>query len=426
MLQSPLSALIVLTINIFSVAAIYECCPEENILFMSNKSCLTDNINATDISLEISSECPTRLPTETKSIFLNAQFRFLDNGTLLDHKDRELSYCYSNNGDQPNATSPIYIYCYRSSDANDLFHSRPYYIVRGILVIISAIFVIFTIIIYCMVPKLLDLQGICIMHALVAYACVFLLVGTSNLQQNLGIKACKALAYLMYFTFWYLLLWLLVLSFHIWRVTAKPNLFRGLIKWSLLYHIFAIGGSLMALIIVIMAHHSPSEIWDDIRPGFGEGKCWFKTSRETWIYLYGPLLVLLIFNTFFYLWTISFLWKTVVNRRNKILKYRLKLCARLSIIMGLNWILDIITFVADTNITSLAGKSVLFLIDLINLLQGVLIFLVLVLFRKRVRRLLANKNICNIPFPNTWKNLEDEEMDSGEQRAMQTVVEYNV
>ncbi|CAG9762603.1 unnamed protein product [Ceutorhynchus assimilis] len=414
MRRSSLSLLIILTLNILSVVAINECCPEENILFMSNKSCLTDNINATGVSIEISSECPTILSIENKSTFSNAQFRFLDNGTLLDHKDRELRYCYSNNGDQPNATSPIYIFCFGNSDADEPIDSRLLDIVEGILVIISAIFVIFTITIYCMVPKLLDLQGICIMHALVAYTSFFLVLGTLSLEDNLGIDTCKALAYLMYFSFFYLLLWLLVLSFHIWRVSTKPNLFRGLIKWSLLYHIFAIGGSLMALIIVIMAHYSPSEIWDDIRPGFGEGKCWFKTSRETWIYLYGPLIALLIFNTFFYLWTISFLWNTVATRRTKILKYRLKLCARLSIIMGLNWILEIITFVADNNVTSLPGRIVLFLIDLFNLLQGVLIFLVLVLFRKRVRRLPAKKNICNIPFPNTWKNLEDEEMESGE------------
>lgn len=65
-----------------------------------------------------------------------------------------------------------------------------------------------------------------------------------------------------------------------------------------------------------------------------------------------------------------------------------------------------------------------FMVDLFNTLQGILIFLVLVVFRKSVRRGLATKNICNIRFPNSWKYLEDEEMDSAEEKANRTIITY--
>lgn len=42
-------------------------------------------------------------------------------------------------------------------------------------------------------------------------------------------------------------------------------------------------------------------------------------------------------------------------------------------------------------------------------MQGVLIFIILVVLRKKVRRGLAESNFCGIQFPKSWKTLEDEE-----------------
>lgn len=64
------------------------------------------------------------------------------------------------------------------------------------------------------------------------------------------------------------------------------------------------------------------------------------------------------------------------------------------------------------------------MVDLLNALQGILIFLVLVVFRKRVRRSLATKSICNMRFPNSWRYLEDEEMESAEENANRTIITY--
>lgn len=49
--------------------------------------------------------------------------------------------------------------------------------------------------------------------------------------------------------------------------------------------------------------------------------------------------------------------------------------------------------------------------DLLNGLQGFIIFLLLVAMRKRVRKLLAKKRPCGIVFPKSWAAYEDEECE---------------
>ena len=49
--------------------------------------------------------------------------------------------------------------------------------------------------------------------------------------------------------------------------------------------------------------------------------------------------------------------------------------------------------------------------DILNALQGFIIFLLLVAMRKRVRKLLAKKKPCGINFPKSWTVYEDEECE---------------
>ncbi|KAL1512808.1 hypothetical protein ABEB36_002333 [Hypothenemus hampei] len=289
------------------------------------------------------------------------------------------------------------------------------------LILISACFTILTILVYLMVPSLLDQQAICIVHSLAALACVYIFLAVLRGQID-GDHACKTFAYLMYFATFYMFCWQGVLSFHIWRTTVKPNMGHG-IKWMVPYHSVGIGGPTLFLVIILLAHYSPSEFWLDIRPGFGDVSCWFSSVKVQWIYFWTPISMLLIVNGIFYLWTIAFLWNKVNNSRKKILKYRCKLCIRLYIIMGMTWVIEVATFAANLH-SSIFEQVLVFLLDLVNILQGVLIFLVFVVFRRRVRRALANKNLCNIPFPSRWRQLEDEEMDEEEDKTNNITVLY--
>ncbi|XP_066245740.1 G-protein coupled receptor Mth2-like isoform X2 [Euwallacea similis] len=395
--------------------ALYECCPNENVLDTTKREtfCMTPNSTKIDLKCE----------ENTIPIFEDLKapgFTLLSNGTMIEDNSGKLTkYCYFNYQNQ----SRSYIVC-MESDPLETYHQRKLKI-QAIVISISAVFVLLTMAVYFSIPSLLDLQGICKMHMLAGQASSYIILSIIQLHNGFEDDQCKTVAYIMYFAFFYMFFWLAVLSFDIWRTSVKPNM-GSTLKWPIIYHVVGIGGPLLALVIVLAAHYSPWEFWDDIRPGFGDHSCWFRSRKVYWIYFYVPLLVLLAFNLVFYLWTIVSLWKQIHTSKSKILKYRLKLCTKLCIIMGITWSLEVITFAINSEEQSITGQVLIFLVDFCNMIQGILIFLVLVVYRKRVRRALADKNFCNIQFPGSWRNLEDEEMESAEAKTNATIIAYNV
>lgn len=413
-----LTSLVFLFLATSSTEAIHECCPGHNLLSLVTKNCSTNdpiNLKCNGYTISVN---------ETAK-FKEFNFLIMDNGSLIDQNSKsEISYCHSNpDKDSVNISSHIYIFCYVPTEI-DRFEESAHQI-GGILGYVSVAFIILTIIVYSMVPKLLDLQGICMIHALIGLALGYIFLGILKLATFYEYNSCSVVAILTYFSSLYLFFWLHTLSFHIWRTTVEPRFLSRISKWLIIYHVFAIGGAVIFLTFLLLAQYSPSEMWNSIRPRFGEEKCWFYSLRETMIFFYGPISVLLLLNVVFYVWTVVVLWGQAKTTQNKILTYRLKLCVRLFIIMGVTWIFEIITAILNESRPTLFVKIIFFLLDTFNLLQGLLIFIVLVVFRKKVRRALANKNMCGITFPNSWRYLEDEEIESTEERVNNTIAEYH-
>lgn len=71
--------------------------------------------------------------------------------------------------------------------------------------------------------------------------------------------------------------------------------------------------------------------------------------------------------------------------------------------MGICWTFEPLSMVLE-------GTPFWLITDYVNVLQGVLIFLLLVVFRKRVRRGLVRRGICFKSF-NSWSVIEDDECD---------------
>ncbi|XP_066137374.1 probable G-protein coupled receptor Mth-like 10 isoform X1 [Euwallacea fornicatus] len=391
--------------------ALHECCPNENLLDANEDGrCASSNSSKIDL------QCDKHI----MMIFDDMRetgFTLLNDGTLIDeYTGKFTNYCQFNTQNESK-----YIVCVDTHSVNT--YHQPF-VIQTVLMSISAVFALLTMAVYFSVPSLLDLQGICKMHMLAGLASSYAALLILQLTQ-LEWGQCRAMACIMYFAFFYMFFWLAILSFDIWRTSVRPNL-RSTLNWPIIYHVTGIGGPLLALAILLTADYSTWEFWDDIRPGFGENNCWFKCKKVNWIYFYVPLLVLLGFNFLFYLWTIISLWKQVHTSKSKILKYRLKLCTKLCVIMGITWILEVITFSMAAAEQTITGKVLIFVLDLSNMIQGILIFLVLVVYRKRVRRALATKNYCNIHFPSSWKYLEDEEMESAEAKTNARIIKYNV
>ncbi|XP_030764102.1 G-protein coupled receptor Mth2-like [Sitophilus oryzae] len=423
---------ICLLLSVHTSKAVLNCCSGENIISKDDHLCLKNKKPIIDLKCDSGILLPVYDNINDSGILLPVYdsindhgFSMLPNGSMyISDTGTELSYCQTEEREVLEnggiSLSKLYLVCY-INDGN-LFAEENRTIIDPILLYISLIFVILTIIVYAIVPKLLDLQGICIVHALVGMAVGYSFLGTMQLI-SLENVSCHMFAFVTYFAFEYMFFWLTTLSFHTWRITVNPSFSQRTTKWGLIYHVFAISGPLVLSVILLLAHFSDWSIWDDIKPNIGIMSCWFESIRETMFYFYGPISLLLICNVIFYVWTVVVLWTRIQNTQNKILKYRLKICIRLSIIMGITWIFELITATLKDRV-SITGKIFFFFLDLFNILQGILIFLVLVVFRKRVRRALASKNPCNIKFPSSWKYLEDEEICSDEERTNKAIVEY--
>lgn len=378
------------------VSAQNKCCSQgENVVY---KKLCKNGSNITGIT------CDRMYMIESE----DDKFDIDSNGTLHDEYV-EISmeeYCLTKTNESENVIALICMIDDLSTDESDFF-----YISRATCAVISVVFLVMTMIVYILVPNLRDLQGKCTMHSVsaLAIAMFFLCIMQFGLQFPEG--ACEVVGYITFMAFMATFTWLNTVSFHIWRTTVIPSVHATTKQWYLTYLIYAYGVPLVMLTAALAAHHAPG---NHIKPGIGNNFCWFQSNRAIWAYFYGPILVLLIINIIFFCWTIKKLWKdcgTVHNSSSKIksLKYKCLLYVKLFFIMGLSWIFEVLSFAFDYKEHFI--RYVWHVTDFINSMQGVLIFLILIVFRKRALRGLAKRGLCCIRLPTQWKTLQDEECE---------------
>ncbi|XP_050306138.1 G-protein coupled receptor Mth2-like [Anthonomus grandis grandis] len=401
-----LVVLVCVTVLVLSstVATNKTCCPGENVYDVQAKRC-TEKWAENRVSMNIIG-CKTRFKTETE---------------LIGEEISDSCYVKFLNGAENDSTVTFYISCLNEQ----YMASQDRIQIAGLaFMAISVVFLILTAAVYVILPELRDLQGKCIMHILCSLICAYVSLLIVNFPSSLAHVECQLFATTTYISFTYTFWWLLILSFHIWRTTVKPNSYKNS-NWSLIYHLTGALGPLCCLIILLIVEHHPSGIFDNFRPNFGLRKCWFDADKQIWMYFYGPLVVVLTINSMFYIWTVGHLWKQMNNTQNRALTYRVRMCIKLCVIMGLTWTIELITFSYKNALDTIIERILfIFIPDIMNALQGVLVFMVLVVFRKRVRRLLAKKTFCNHRlFPIAWTNLHDEEMDSEQIKERQTEYE---
>nr|AJA06112.1 G-protein coupled receptor Mth-like protein 2 [Dastarcus helophoroides] len=370
-------------------AEIAQCCPDNNTL--ARGKCI-DGSNVTVLT------CHHKYTAKRDEYKYDAALGGLEaDGTIIP----EDKFCVSRYKGKD-----VYLVCFPE-------HQEPEEerILVKVVSIISVFFLVITLAIYFITPELLDLEGICLVNFMIGEAVGFINLGVLNFYTNVIIdELCQFYAYLGYFSMLYAFFWLNVLSFHIWRITVKPLKQEPPIPWKLIYYLFGVGGPIIFLIILTVSQHT--SLYMSVKPEVGESKCWIGTMKAQMIYFYGPISVLLIINAIYYVWTISVLWREVRNvesKRTKILKYRLKMCLKLAVVMGITWVFEVISAALMEDYPSPFWD----IPDLINALQGVFIFIILVLLRKRVLRLLAQKSPCRRWIPNKWRTLEDEEDEAG-------------
>ncbi|XP_054010977.1 G-protein coupled receptor Mth2-like [Hylaeus anthracinus] len=304
-----------------------------------------------------------------------------------------------------NSSSKIAVACFESE-----FHLAAVgwkRILYCILSIISAIFLIATLAVYVLLPELREIQDKAMMAVVTSLAVSYIVLSIQNLkpQEDGDYEICIALGFLLYFGFLSVFFWLNIVSFNIWRAVWFKNFKIKERSLFIVYCLVGWGGPICFLLATLAAHHMLGE---HLKPGFGVQSCWFSGSAQLWVYFYGPIAILLALNIVYLGLTSWRLWhqyREYNGSRLRALRFKCLLYVKLIFVMGITWIFEVISHVAGSE------NEVWIPTDILNSLQGFIIFLLLVVTRKRVRKLLAKKEPCGIAFPKSWTAYEDEECE---------------
>ncbi|XP_076656948.1 putative G-protein coupled receptor Mth-like 1 [Halictus rubicundus] len=296
--------------------------------------------------------------------------------------------------------------CFQSEDASE--HATVWretlFCVLGVT---SAVFLIATLAVYILLPELREIQDKVMMAAVTSLAVSYIVLSIQNLRpmENNDQGICVSLGFLLYFSFMSVFFWLNIVAFNIWRTVWFVNFSIKEKPLFAIYCIYGWGGPLCCLVVALFTHHLEGE---HLRPGFGERNCWFSGSDQMWAYFYGPIGILLTLNMI-YLglagWRLWHQYCDLNGNKLRVLRFKCMLYIKLILVMGLTWIFEVVSYAEGSK------DSAWIITDILNALQGLIIFLLLVATRKRVRKLLARRRPCGIAFPKSWAAYEDEECE---------------
>ncbi|XP_054084759.1 G-protein coupled receptor Mth2 isoform X1 [Zeugodacus cucurbitae] len=270
-----------------------------------------------------------------------------------------------------------------------------------IIMLISAPFLYATILIYWLIPELWNLHTKCLISYLLSLAIGTTLIVLVNMQDsNYETVACAFIGFVSYFFLTAVFFWLNVICFDLWlnfRVTqgAVQNVTKR--KRFLYYSLYAWG--MPALMTIVTASLQNSNLPNGLKSGIGDTHCWLKLNDwSAMIYFHGPCLLLIMFNIGIFFLTANKIYtirkelqhfsrgdssrrhlRTQQNNKNLMQFFSVWLFFRMFIVMGIGWLLEIISYMVGND-----GNCTLYfaVTDAYNASQGLIIFILLVMKRK--------------------------------------------
>ncbi|XP_046644930.1 probable G-protein coupled receptor Mth-like 3 [Daphnia pulicaria] len=287
------------------------------------------------------------------------------------------------------------------NEANQLAHSiYPY------LLFISSGFLFLTFVVYAfLASEIFNAHGLIVMCYVASMAVLYACLGIFQLQlvvPNLPVDpgyTCIGLAVVTHFFFLATFSWLHVMCFDIWRTFRKstPKPFNRRVGASFIPYSI-VGWGFPFLIVLtgqvldgIVESRGSSSV---IQPLFGEGQtCWFNEWKSLFLYLYGPVAVIVLANLSFFVMTAIQLCKTrkesalaLRNQQsqNHITRQRIRVIFSLFILMGVSWTMEVISFAVG------GSYLVWYIFDMLNIFTGVFVFIIFVC-KKKVWKMLKKK-----------------------------------
>ncbi|XP_073843040.1 G-protein coupled receptor Mth2-like isoform X2 [Musca autumnalis] len=264
--------------------------------------------------------------------------------------------------------------------------------INNIAMAVSVPFIILTILVYSFIPELRNLHGKCLISYLCPLAIGYSILSTISLSEVVFQNVvCSCMGYVAYYCFMSAFFWLSVISFDLWQNFRLTGSMRfGQRKRFCLYSIYAWGIPACLTLIVIALQNS--SIDDLYKPGIGDDYCWLKTNDwSAMMYFFGINLIIVLIDIIFFSMTY---YKITVMQRDidKIIrndtnegrhqlrthKNNFGLFLRLFLIMGVSWLLDIVSYI-ETIVNPGVINPIYYVSDFMNAILGLSIFVCFVL-----------------------------------------------
>ncbi|XP_059095848.1 G-protein coupled receptor Mth2-like [Tigriopus californicus] len=274
---------------------------------------------------------------------------------------------------------------------------------------VSNLFLLLTFIIYCILPDLRKpLFGKIIMAFILslffAYLCIsaiafghlqFVINPDYNKDYNL---ACKVMGFLVLFFFLHTFAWMNVLSYDIFQkfsTLPRSSIAKRAHERAILYKYtcYATGVPAFVTSITAIVEFFPQS-YHGLRPGFGLRNCFFEKPLASFVFFHLHLVIMQSTNIIFFVLTIRNLYQTWKSSRRLDEQHwkswdQIRIIIKLFVIMGGTWLSEFLCFLFSWIFgMDIVWKYFLFN-DLINLSQGILIFLALICNRSVIGKLKA-------------------------------------
>ncbi|XP_043649736.1 probable G-protein coupled receptor Mth-like 7 [Drosophila teissieri] len=280
-------------------------------------------------------------------------------------------------------------------------HSCITYMYPGLreIVTISLICFILTIAVYLYIKELRNVTGKCIIFCMISRFIQYLIVILLNMKVLNSI--CSLAGYSLFFFWRASNLWLSVISYQLWKLLTSVNRAEPTNMFQLYNAFVWTTAAVMTgcIYMVNLMWENDLNKWNWL-PLVGYINCAAKFSSSTsWIYSTGPSLVLSTFNIAMFTLTAIYIRK--VKREIKKFAHEEEgrmgcinfdsqtylQFLRLSVVMGLTWIVDVIPFSARFDIV---WKQIIMITDYYHYAFGIVIFILLVLKRSTLTLLIKS------------------------------------
>lgn len=314
--------------------------------------------------------------------------------------------------------------CFPEEDTDE------YKVVKYIGVLVAVPFLIATVLVYSVLPELRNIHG----TTLRCYLCCLLVTHVALAADRIpppdhdAGHLCLFLGFTIYSSFLASFFWLNTMCIDMWWRLGGFGSLKSSGKQHddekfIAYSIYAWGSAVILTVICISMEFAPGIPGSLILPGFRLNACWFSTKTAAGLYFYGPIGATLACNICLFVSTTIKMVKhkkdtqrhlnTGDSKRHDDNKQWFALHVKLFIVMGISWSTEVISWLWK------GPKYLWYVTDMVNALQGFLIFLIFVWkkkifqsLRKRFTELKITRRGCNFvsrssDSPATTASLDD-------------------